>query len=114
MKRVLVGEADSSRPLKLRTNQKDLDSDPCLLDSDVTVSVDVDVDVDIDVGLGYCEVCFGMVCTMQEIFAGYLLKNLEIVGRPTVQITGTIFPVIISTLRHDRTGWFHPFTSKHN
>lgn len=52
MKRVLVDEAEPSRPSKLRTDQKDSGSS-----SDDDVIVDVDVDSS--------EVCFGMVCKLQ-------------------------------------------------
>ena len=55
MKRVLVDEAEPSRPSKLRTDQKDSGS-----------SSDDDVIVDVDVNSSLArEVCFGMVCKLQ-------------------------------------------------
>lgn len=60
MKRILVEEAPSTRPLKLRINQQDAGSN---LDDDDVV---VDIDVEADVGLEVREVCFGMVCTSQR------------------------------------------------
>ena len=59
MKRVLVDEADSDRPLKLRTNPTDPGSGP---GDDVTGYIDVNADA----GLEVREVCFGMVCTLQD------------------------------------------------
>jgi hypothetical protein len=60
MKRILVEEAPSTRPPKLRINQRDAGSS---LDGDDVV---VDIDVEADAGLGVREVCFGMVCTSQK------------------------------------------------
>ena len=54
MKRMLGEEAPSTRPLKLRINQRDDDSNLG------------DIDVEADAGLGVQEVCFGMVCTSQK------------------------------------------------